>query len=218
MKTKLIKQFLLEQGYVSGDVFRYKNLNDLKYSNMMYRKVVDGEIGINRLDFDIWLKHLEQNNILFGQVGKQLGYLGADDISEIALDPEKSVCRYFLTNADKLVVTEEDELLYNPSQYFFKGRQLVMNGVYSDALDYITTALEKGKFSVGILGDKNEYVKRQIEFYRNIRRLLVEGGVEDLEVVDESIQGKKLVYTLNFNCQKRIQEEPEEVKSYPSNR
>jgi len=198
MEEKIIKKYLLEHGYITGDINRYPEMSENTYQEMMFKKYLEGDILINRLEFDIWLKHFDNNNLLFGRILKQMGYIHrTDELIEVACSLDHNVSKNILLASKKVI-------LDGSTESFDSDRYFIMNGDYAKA---ISRAFIADRFSVGVCGDDNAYTTKQIAFYQHMKDILSKMGLSDITEVEETFDRNSRVYLLNYNLKPEFEKQ-----------
>lgn len=206
MEEKIIKKYLLEHGYITGDINKYPDMSEKTYQEMVFKKHLEGDVCIDCLEFDIWLKHFDNSNLLFGRMLKQMGYIHrTDEIVEVACSLEHNISKNLLL-VSKQVVLEGN---IAKGDIKFDDYYLIMNGEYAKA---ISRAFVADRFSIGVCGDDNAYTAKQIEFYRHMKELLSKMGLDEVQEFEETFDRNSRIYLLNYNVNSEF--EPQTTKRY----
>lgn len=220
MTENLIKRYLLEKAYEEGKEEEIMEVGEKVYQDLMFDMLISGNIELNELKFQLWLKNLKSRKALFGSYLKECGYL-THEKRVIEVSESENVCSIngiFLRGKKEKIVEQAGDSYYSrPNSSDLKGH-LVINGMYANQLIYLSRSLSTGSFTIGYYGDKESlYTKRVLEYYKNLKKVLKSMSNDKFEEFEDSILGKDKIYVLSYNT-KPIVETPAPVITIHSER
>ena len=209
MTENLIKRYLLEKAYEEGKEKEILRIGENKYQNVLFGQLKNGQIKLNELEFQLWLKELRARKTMFGTYLKQSGYLSnVDKIIEVTEDENFSCMRgmFFQGERERIIEPVGDNYCTRPNSNDLKGH-LIINGMYANQLIYLARSYANGSFTIGYYGQEDSlYTKRVLEYYRNLRTVLKETTNDKCEVIEDNILNSDKVYLLTYNTQPIIKE------------
>ena len=220
MTENLIKRYLLEKGYEEGKEKEILSMGEIRYQDMMFDLLKQGQIALNELSLQLWLKNLKSRKMLFGSYLKDCGYLTNEEkLIEVTEDEHFSCINGIFLKGEKEKIIEPvgDSYCTKPNSNDLKGH-LIINGVHANQLIYLARSCSKGSFTIGYYGDSDSlYTKRVLDYYKKLRKVLGSMTNNDCEITEDSALNRDKIYVLTYNT-KPIVEKPVPVITRHSER
>ena len=204
MTERLIKRFLLEKAYNSGN--KISNFGELEYEEIMYKKFINGEIIIDESEFELWLENLKRDKRRFGTYLEANGYLTENSkLLEVTDEKDLSSIKNTHLNSEKIIIPSQmgNGCYGILSKSPIEGH-MVINGLYDNQLIYLSRLLSNpnNSFTIGYYGRSDlDYTKHVIEYYKQLKSflpLLVEKS--HVEIVEEEVFNSDKIYILSYTA------------------
>lgn len=198
MTEKLIKRFLLEKYYESGEGKEIPAFGEIYTINDLYEKMSN----FDEKEFFVWLDRLKRNNKNFGNTIQDLGFLSEEQKHyEITDDISISTIKNLVENPEFILSQSGEGCFEKPYNKQING-QLVICGIYDNQLIYLSNLLRNtnSSFIVGYYGQKDsEYTKRVIEYYKQLRKFLpLLIGDRQVDLFEDTILDSAKIITLSY--------------------
>ncbi len=195
MTENLIKRYLLEKSYESGQYDNSVNFREIFFQNDLLEKINSGQFNFDENEFKKWLDGYKNLRNFFGEFLISNGYLLPDEkLIELSESESVSSIKNLKVNKKIILAQAGEGCFAKPFNGSLEGH-LIINGIYDNQLIYLVKNVSVGSFTIGYCGDKDSlYTKRVIEYYRNLKKFLnLIVNIDQVDVKEKTIKKNKIM-------------------------
>ena len=195
MTENLIKRYLLEKSYESGQYDNSVNFREIFFQNDLLEKINSGQFKFDENEFKKWLDGYKNLRNFFGEFLISNGYLLPDEkLIELSESESVSSIKNLKVNKKIILAQAGEGCFAKPFNGSLEGH-LIINGIYDNQLIYLVKNVSVGSFTIGYCGDKDSlYTKRVIEYYRNLKKFLnLIVNIDQVDVKEKTIKKNKIM-------------------------
>ena len=183
MNDSHLKRFFLE---VYNDI-------DLYYDYLI------GNTTINHDVYYKWYKDIKHGNEIFANCLINFNRIKwKDPIVESALADYFSVAKH-LHNPSIINVKEFEKFKIEKQELGSSINHYICEGYFEDTLEQIYNVLDKGSFTVGICGEKQNCLYQEVvDYYSKLRHFLLKNGYQT-SAFETNCNSKRRVYLLMYD-------------------